>query len=111
MARPSLALTEVWEERRILLPSRPLTSDEFVALFGEDGAVELVEWFIDLTKKRVRILWKRDGNYEVRTMRKGVLRSRVVDGFWLRVEWLLQKPLPSAWETVQRLLGSPPSPR
>ncbi|MFA0767080.1 MAG: hypothetical protein OXFUSZZB_000408 [Candidatus Fervidibacter sp.] len=213
MAR-SLALTEIREERRILLPPRPLTFEEFVALFGEDEAVELVDgmvipimaakdihedlfrwllfvlvayveafrlgivrgsrtpvrislhrarlpdllfvriehadivqedgifgtpdliveilsptdtpsrllaleadyrsigvpemWFVDLTKKQVRVLWRRDGDYEVRVMRKGVLRSRVIDGFWLRVEWLFQKPLPNVWETVQRLLGSAP---
>jgi Uma2 family endonuclease len=213
MAR-SLVLTEIREERRILLPPRPLTFEEFVALFGEDEAVELVDgmvipimaakdihedlfrwllfvlvayveafrlgivrgsrtpvrislhrarlpdllfvraehadivqedgifgtpdliveilsptdtpsrllaleadyrsigvpemWFVDLTKKQVRVLWRRDGDYEVRVMRKGVLRSRVIDGFWLRIEWLFQKPLPNVWETVQRLLGSAP---
>jgi len=37
MAR-SVALSEVREERRLLLPSslRPLTFEEFVRLFGED---------------------------------------------------------------------------
>jgi Uma2 family endonuclease len=210
MAR-SLALTEIREERRILLPPRPLTFEEFVALFGEDEAVELVDgmvipimaakdihedlqgwlllivrlyvealklgifrgsrtpvrislhrarlpdllfvrtehadivqedgifgtpdliveilsptdtpshllaleadyrsigvpemWFVDLTKKQVRVLWRRDGDYEVRVMRKGVLRSRVIDGFWLRIEWLFQKPLPSALDILRQLLG------
>ena len=214
MARSSLALTEIREECRILLPPRPLTFEEFVALFGEDEAVELVDgmviplmaakdihedlqgwlllivrlyvealklgivrgsrtpvrislhrarlpdllfvrsehadivqedgifgtpdlvveilsptdtpsrllaleadyrsigvpemWFVDLTKKQVRVLWRRDGDYEVRVMRKGILRSKVIDGFWLRIEWLFQKPLPNAWETAQRLLGSAP---
>jgi hypothetical protein len=44
MAR-SVALSEVREERRLLLPSslRPLTFEEFVRLFGEDDDIELVD--------------------------------------------------------------------
>jgi Uma2 family endonuclease len=85
------------------------TPSRLLALEADYRSIGVPEmWFVDLTKKQVRVLWRRDGDYEVRVMRKGVLRSRVIDGFWLRIEWLFQKPLPNVWETVQRLLGSAP---
>jgi Uma2 family endonuclease len=85
------------------------TPSRLLALEADYRSIGVPEmWFVDLTKKQVRVLWRRDGDYEVRVMRKGILRSRVIDGFWLRVEWLFQKPLPNVWETVQRLLGSAP---
>jgi hypothetical protein len=38
-------------------------------------------------------------------MKRGVLRSEIVEGFWVKVEWLFKKPLPNELETLQRLLG------
>jgi Uma2 family endonuclease len=82
------------------------TPSRLLALEADYRSIGVPEmWFVDLTKKQVRVLWRRDGDYEVRVMRKGVLRSRVIDGFWLRVEWLFQKPLPSALDILRQLLG------
>jgi len=39
-------LSEIREERTLLLPTRPLTFDEFVRLFGEDDDVELVDGMV-----------------------------------------------------------------
>jgi hypothetical protein len=33
----------------------------------------------------------------------GVYRSQVVPGFWLRVDWLWQKPLPKALQVLKEL--------
>ncbi len=62
-------------------------------------------WFIDQQRKQVRVLRKGREGYEEKVMRKGVLKSEVVEGFWVKVEWLFKKPLPNELETLQRLLG------
>jgi hypothetical protein len=38
-------------------------------------------------------------------MKRGVLRSEIVEGFWVNVEWLFKKPLSNELEALQRLLG------
>ena len=62
-------------------------------------------WLVDLQRKQVRVLRKGKEGYEEKVMRKGVLKSEVVEGFWVKVEWLFKKPLPDELETLQRLLG------
>jgi len=62
-------------------------------------------WFIDLQRKQVRVLKKGREGYEEKVMRKGVLRSEVVEGFWLNVKWLFKRPLPDELKTLQKLLG------
>lgn len=47
MARSTKTLTEIHDERTMLLPSRPLTFDEFVRLFGEDDDVELLDGIVE----------------------------------------------------------------
>ncbi|MCS7186480.1 MAG: Uma2 family endonuclease [Armatimonadetes bacterium] len=63
-------------------------------------------WLIDQSKKQVRVLSKRGERYEERVMRRGVLRSEAVEGFWLKVEWLFKKPLPDEFTTLNQILGS-----
>jgi len=46
MARSSVAFAETREERILLMPTRLLTFDEFVRLFGEDDDVELVDGMV-----------------------------------------------------------------
>ena len=62
-------------------------------------------WFIDQQRKQVRVLKKGREGYEEKVMRKGVLKSEVVEGFWLNVKWLFKRPLPHELKTLQRLLG------
>ena len=61
-------------------------------------------WFVDLQRKQVRVLRRRGDRYDEQVMRRGVLRSEVVEGFWLKVEWLFKKPLPNVVETLQQVL-------
>jgi Uma2 family endonuclease len=67
------------------------------------GVLEI--WFVDQQRRQVRVLRKGKEGYEERVMKKGVLRSEIVEGFWVKVEWLFKKPLPNELETLQRLLG------
>ena len=67
------------------------------------GVLEI--WFVDQQRRQVRVLRKGKEGYEERVMKKGVLRSEVVEGFWVKVEWLFKRPLPNELETLQRLLG------
>ncbi|MEZ8218854.1 Endonuclease, Uma2 family (restriction endonuclease fold) [Candidatus Fervidibacteria bacterium JGI MDM2 SSWTFF-3-K9] len=62
-------------------------------------------WLVDLQRKQVRVLKKGREGYEEKVMRKGVLKSEVVEGFWLNVKWLFKRPLPHELKTLQRLLG------
>jgi len=62
-------------------------------------------WLVDLQRKQVRVLRKGKEGYEEKVMRKGVLKSEVVEGFWLKVEWLFKRPLPNVIEALQKVLG------
>ncbi len=212
MARSSVAFAETREERILLMPTRLLTFDEFVRLFGEDDDVELVDgmvvkrmaakdihedlqgwllfvirgyaegkqlgivrgsrtavkitehrgrlpdivfvraenahivqedgifgtpdlvieiwspgdrlsemlekeadyrsigvpeiWLIDQMRKQVRVLRKRGRRYDEQVLRRGILKSEVVEGFWLKVDWMFKKPLPNVLEALQKILSS-----
>jgi len=62
-------------------------------------------WLVDLQRKQVRVLRKVGEGYEEKVMRKGVLRSEVVEGFWVNVEWLFKRPLPNVIDALQKILG------
>jgi hypothetical protein len=36
---------------------------------------------------------------------KGILTSKALPGFWLRVEWLWQEPLPKTITVLREILG------
>ncbi len=44
-----------------------------------------------------------EGRYEPLPIEDGILRSRVVAGFWIRVEWLWQRPFPSTLQVLREL--------
>jgi len=67
------------------------------------GVLEI--WFVDQQRRQVRVLRKGKEGYEERVMKKGVLRSEVVEGFWVNVEWLFKKPLPNVIDALQKILG------
>jgi Uma2 family endonuclease len=67
------------------------------------GVLEI--WFVDQQRRQVRVLRKGKEGYEERVMKRGVLRSEVVEGFWVNVEWLFKKPLPNVIDALQKILG------
>ncbi len=88
----------------ILSPSdRPADILSREADYRSIGVSEM--WFVDQQKKQVRVLRKRGEDYEEQILTEGVLASEAVEGFWLQVEWLFQKPLPSTWQVLQQLLA------
>lgn len=70
----------------------------------EAGVPEI--WFIDLPGKRLRILRKERDAYTEEIMTEGPVRIQAVEGFEVRVEWLLQEPRPDVLDTELNLLNS-----
>lgn len=62
-------------------------------------------WLIDPEEKGMDfyLLDKRGRYRPVDPDKEGVYRSQVITGFWLRVGWLLQEPLPPVIETLREL--------
>ena len=44
-----------------------------------------------------------DGRYRLGPTEEGIYRSKIIPGFWLRVEWLWQTPLPPVLEVLRQL--------
>lgn len=61
-------------------------------------------WLVDLRKKKVKVLRKRKRGYEEEVLEEGVLRSEVVKGFWLRVEWLFTQKRPKVLDVLKQIL-------
>lgn len=64
-------------------------------------------WVIDPERRRADFYrLDEQGRYRlIEPDAKGVYRASVVPGFWLRVEWLWQEPLPSPLHTVAEIAG------
>jgi Uma2 family endonuclease len=67
------------------------------------GVLEI--WFVDQQRRQVRVLRKGKEGYEEKVMKRGVLRSEVVEGFWVKFEWLFKRPLPNVIDALQKILG------
>jgi len=67
----------------------------------EAGGV-LEYWLIDPLRTWAEFYWLgQEGRYEtVFAGREGAFRSQAITGFWLRVEWLWQEPLPDVDEAL-----------
>jgi Uma2 family endonuclease len=61
-------------------------------------------WFIDQPHDRVRVLRKGRKSYIEEELTEGILRSKVVEGFWLDVDWLFQTPRPKVRDVLKQLL-------
>lgn len=75
-------------------------------LYQEYGISEY--WIIDEMDHTVTLLRLKKGKYLVVRPKKGVLHSEVLSGFWLRPEWLWQKPRPDTFETLLEILAKQP---
>lgn len=64
-------------------------------------------WIIDEELQKVTLLrLGTKGRYREVKPQKGVLRSEVLKGFWLRLEWVWQSPRPKMMAVVAQLLSS-----
>jgi len=62
-------------------------------------------WLIDPDRRWAEFYrLGKDGLYRVAFAgREGIFRSEVLPGFWLRVEWLWQEPLPKVLDVLREL--------
>jgi Uma2 family endonuclease len=62
-------------------------------------------WIVDEMRQKISLLrLGPDKKYHEVRPRGGVLRSQVLSGFWLRVDWLWQKPLPNPLDVLKEIL-------
>jgi Uma2 family endonuclease len=63
-------------------------------------------WIIDELEQRVTLLrLTRTGGYREVQPRRGALHSKALPGFWLRLAWLWQDPLPKKSKVLAEILG------
>jgi Uma2 family endonuclease len=88
--------------------SRLRDRGEKFAEYEEGGVREY--WLLDPERKRADFyVLDSEGRYQRRPLgAEGVYRSEVVQGFWLRGEWLWQQPLPSPLRVVAEVAGVDP---
>ncbi len=68
-------------------------------VYEEAGVPEI--WLVDFERKQVTVVRKVGQKYRSETKSKGVVRSQVLKGFWLQVDWLWQEELPDPMECLQ----------
>ena len=64
-------------------------------------------WVVDGNAQRVVIHCRSEENFQVTALSEGRLESSVVHGFWIRTEWLWQRPMPQELECLEAMLGRP----
>lgn len=110
----------VQRERRDLIKANYLDGPADVAVeivspesIGRDRGDKFVEyeragireyWLIDPDRQAAEFYeLGADGRYRLAPIEEGLYRSKVIPGFWLRVEWLWQKPLPPVLDVLRQL--------
>ncbi|MBI1929172.1 Uma2 family endonuclease, partial [Candidatus Poribacteria bacterium] len=63
-------------------------------------------WIIDPLGMNVEFYRLVGGEYERMPLEDGdIFRSDALPGFWLNVNWLFARPMPSAYATLREILG------
>ena len=70
----------------------------------EEAGVEEY-WVVDIERDELTLHLLQDGKYQKSIMDAKRLESAVVAGFYIQVDWLWQKPLPSAFDCLKEMLG------
>lgn len=61
-------------------------------------------WVIDPNSKHAEIyVLDENRKYQVQKVENGIVKSNVLDGFWLKPEWFWQEPLPNVLGIVKEL--------
>jgi Uma2 family endonuclease len=71
-------------------------------VYEEAGVPEI--WFVDFERKEVTVIRKVGQRYRSETKSTGVIKSQVLKGFWLQVDWLWQEELPDPTECLRVVL-------
>jgi Uma2 family endonuclease len=72
------------------------------AEYHEAGIEEY--WAVDFDDEKITVHTRPGGNFQTREVTRGTLQSEVLSGFWIRVDWLWQRPLPSRMECLKEIL-------
>ncbi len=69
------------------------------------GVKEL--WIIDQPKNKMQVLIFDESTkaYSPLEIKDSIFHSRILSGFWLKIDWLWQKPLPSVLEVFKEIAG------
>jgi Uma2 family endonuclease len=62
-------------------------------------------WLIDPYKKQADFYVLEKGTFNKKEPKKGIYYSRIVEGFWLDVNWLFKEPLPNVQRTIIKIGG------
>lgn len=62
-------------------------------------------WVVDLEQDEVVVHLQEEGKYQKSSQKTGRLESREVKGFYIAIDWLWQKPLPSVFESLKAIIG------
>ncbi|MFH1834197.1 MAG: Uma2 family endonuclease [bacterium] len=77
--------------------------EEKRAEYEEYGVAEY--WVVDPFERQVVVHRRGERGFEVERCASGRLECRVVPGFWLDVEWLWRRPMPSSLGCLKEILG------
>ncbi len=59
-------------------------------------------WILDQTRRRAEFYYLEEGTYKlVDSDENGIYRSQVIEGLWLKVDWLWQDPLPTLMSVLK----------
>ena len=77
-------------------------------LYEDAGVTEY--WIVDPRERMFTALHLEHEKFaEMPISSDGVLRSQAIAGFWLRVNWLFETPLPDDYTVLQTILAGPPA--
>lgn len=74
-------------------------------VYEQAGVPEI--WLLDFERQQFIVRHKVGRTYHSETKKQGVIRSKVLEGFWLRAEWLWQEPPTNPMECLRQILSSP----
>lgn len=73
-------------------------------LYQDAGVTEY--WIIDPIQERVEFLRLSDAGYSITRLEDNrIYRSEALPGFWLNIDWLLEYPLPNAYQCLHEILS------
>ena len=73
------------------------------AEYAEAGVAEY--WVVDLDHREVVVHRLAQGRYRVEHVGEGRLDASAVPGFWIRAEWLWQRPMPREFDCLREVMG------
>jgi len=90
----------------ILSPSdRPSETMQRLSNYEQIGVKEF--WIIDQPRKKMQAFFLDEATKKFLPLdvKDSILTSNVVKGFWIKIDWLWQKPLPSVLEVFKEISG------